>query len=289
MYSMTGYGRGECEREGVKVCVEIKTVNNRYLDISMKCPRIFISCDDAFRKAIGEKITRGHIDVYVSYSDKRANRGGYALDEGLVAALVDGAKRIHKAHPEVAEDLSASQILRYPDILISEEAAADDVLAACSLEALDEALESLTEMRKKEGEKLAADVTARMDNIEKLLKGLVARAPLVVGECRERLEKSLSDALAGWESEPRLLTEVALFADKCNIDEELTRIGSHIEQFRAIVKEATPGKKMDFLIQEFNRECNTICSKANDLEITNLALEMKNEIEKVREQVQNIE
>jgi uncharacterized protein (TIGR00255 family) len=181
--------------------------------------------------------------------------------------------------------------LRYPDVIKTEEVtAADDELVTALSSALSLALDSLNEMREKEGEKLKKDMLSRMDTIEGLVKDVAVRAPIVVENYREKLESKIKKILDGIEvDEGRLLTEVALFADKSNIDEELTRLSSHISQFRGICKEKLVGRKLDFLVQEFNRETNTICSKSNDLEVTKLGLALKNEIEKVREQVQNIE
>jgi uncharacterized protein (TIGR00255 family) len=236
-------------------------------------------------------MTRGHLDVFITLADKREKAKELFLDEGIATAYADAAEKIAKMFPKASNDFSVTSILRYPDVIKTEEVtAADDELVTALSSALSLALDSLNEMREKEGEKLKKDMLSRMDTIEGLVKDVAVRAPIVVENYREKLESKIKKILDGIEvDEGRLLTEVALFADKSNIDEELTRLSSHISQFRGICKEKLVGRKLDFLVQEFNRETNTICSKSNDLEVTKLGLALKNEIEKVREQVQNIE
>ena len=291
MLSMTGYGRGEYKEGGVELTVEIKTVNNRYLDAAIKAPRIFAAHEEAIRGIIREKLTRGHADVYVSFSDKRDREKVLSLDENAAKSYVDAAKKIAALFPEVDNDLTVTSVMRAPEVLKSEDAAAaDDEIISAMTEALRAALEKLNIMRGVEGDKLKKDMLSRMDTIEKLVSEVEVRAPLVVEGYRVKLEAKMKKILESVEvDQSRLLTEAALFADKSNIDEELTRLHSHISQFREICKEGLVGRKLDFLVQEFNRETNTICSKSNDLEITRLGLALKNEIEKVREQVQNVE
>ena len=291
MFSMTGFGRGEYKSGGVELTVEIKTVNNRYLDASIKSPRVFTAQEENIRAAVREKLTRGHADVFVSYSDKREREKSLRLDEAAAKAYVSAAERVAGLFPEIQNDLSVTGVLRFPDVIKAEDAAAaDEELLTALFSALSDALEKLNAMRAVEGEKLAKDMLSRMNEIEKLVNGVEKRAPLVAAAYRDRLEAKMKKLLDGVEvDEGRLLTEVALFSDKSNIDEELTRLHSHISQFREICKEPLVGRKLDFLVQEFNRETNTICSKSNDLEITRLGLAIKNEIEKVREQVQNVE
>ena len=291
MYSMTGFGRGEYKEGGVELTVEIKTVNNRYLDAAIKAPRIFAAYEENIRGIIREKLTRGHADVFISFSDKREREKILTLDENAARAYVTAAEKISALFPHLSNDLTVTSVLRYPDVLKSEDAAAaDDALIFAMEEALKSALEKLNDMRHIEGEKLKDDMLSRMDTIEKLVAEVEVRAPLVVEGYRAKLEAKMKKILENVEpDEARLLTEAALFADKSNIDEELTRLHSHISQFREICKEEMVGRKLDFLVQEFNRETNTICSKSNDIEITRLGLALKNEIEKVREQVQNVE
>lgn len=291
MFSMTGYGKGEFREGGIELTVEIKTVNNRYLDAAIKCPKVLSGYEDVVRSLVREKLTRGHADIFISFTDKREKPKKLYVDESAAKSYVDAAKRIKQLFPELADDFTVSSLLKSADVVRQDEVqSADDELIFALRSALAEALCRLNEMREKEGEKLAADMLSRMDEIEKLVVQVTERAPLVAENYRKKMQERMREVLAGAEyDETRLLTEVAVFADKSNIDEELTRLRSHISQFREICKEGRVGRKLDFLVQEFNREANTICSKSNDLAVTNAALALKNEIEKVREQVQNVE
>lgn len=291
MYSMTGYGRGEFRQGGIELTVEIKTVNNRYLDIAVKCPRIFVAYEEVIRTIVRDKLTRGHADVFVTLTDKRERAKALYLDEGAAKAYVDTAEKIKELFPALAYDVTISSLMRQPDIVRAEEVSgADEELIEALKAALSAALENLDIMREREGKKLAEDMLSRVNTIEKLVGKVVERAPLVAEDYKKRLEEKVRNYLEGVNpDEGRLLTEVAVFADKSNIDEELTRLKSHITQFREICELRLVGRKLDFLVQEFNREANTLCSKSNDIVITKLGLELKNEIEKIREQVQNIE
>ncbi|MDE6505153.1 MAG: YicC family protein [Clostridia bacterium] len=288
---MTGYGRGEYKAGGVELTVEIKTVNNRYLDASIKCPRIFAAHEENIRATIREKLTRGHADVYISFSDKREREKSLHLDEAAAKAYVCAAEKVKSLFPQIENDLTVTSVLRFPDVIKTEDvSAADEEIVSAMNKALCIALENLNAMREKEGKKLEADMLSRMAAIEKLVAEVERRAPSVAENYRIKLQTKMQKILEGVEvDQGRLLTEAALFSDKSNIDEELTRLHSHVSQFREICKEKLVGRKLDFLVQEFNRETNTICSKSNDLEITRLGLALKNEIEKIREQVQNVE
>ena len=291
MLSMTCYGKGEYKEGGIELTCEIKTVNNRYLDVSVKAPRIFTAYEDVIRTLVREKLTRGHADVFVSCKDKRERPAALVPDMQLAASYVAAATALKAAFPALADDVTLTSVLRFPDVLKQDEqAAADEELLSALKKALSEALDNLNRMRRTEGEKLKADMLSRMDSIEALAKEIAARAPKVAEEYRKKLEERVREYLKDANAdEGRLLTEVAVFADKSNIDEELTRLFSHISQFRSICEEGIVGRKLDFLVQEFNREANTTCSKSNDIEITRTGLALKNEIEKVREQVQNLE
>ena len=291
MLSMTGYGKGAYEKDGVELICEIKTVNNRYLDVAFKAPRIFAAYEETVRGIIRDKMTRGHVDVFVSFKDKREKPTALALDLGLARAYVDMAKKIKAEFPELCDDVTVSSVLRYPEVVKQEDDnKVDETLVDALKQALTTALENLNTMRLIEGEKLKADVLARMQTIENLVGEISLRAPQIAKEYRDKLETRIKEYLDGVKAdEGRLLTEVAVFTDKSNIDEELTRLRSHIEQFRSICEEGVVGRKLDFLVQEFNREANTTCSKSNDVTVTRLGLALKNEIEKVREQVQNLE
>lgn len=293
MFSMTGYGKGEYRQGGVELTVEVKTVNNRFLDIAVKAPRLFTGLEENIRSLVRSKISRGHADVFVNLTDRREKPKTLWVDTALAQAYFDAAMRLKALLPSAADDVTLTSVLRYGDVLKQEETqSVDEELMGALSSALTAALDKLNAMRAAEGAKLLADLTARMDTVEELVNGIAERAPSVAEEYRERLAERVRKALesAGADAdEGRILNEVAVFADKSNIDEELTRLHSHIAQFRAICTENAAGRKLDFLVQEFNRETNTICSKSNDLTVTRLGLALKNEIEKIREQVQNLE
>lgn len=291
MFSMTGYGKGEYKQDGIEMTVEIKTVNNRYLDISVKSPKILNAYEEVIRSAVRRKMTRGHADIFINLVDKREKPKNLYIDAPSAKSWFEAAARLREMFPSLADDFTLSSLMKSPDVVRQEEAqGADEALIAALNAALDGALDSLNAMRLKEGKKLEEDMLARMEEIEKLVGAIAARAPFVAAEYAKRLEERMKELLSDVKyDEARLLTEVAVFTDKSNIDEELTRLRSHIAQFRSICKEERVGRKLDFLVQEFNREANTVCSKSNDLSVTNSGLALKNEIEKVREQVQNLE
>ncbi len=291
MFSMTGYGKGEYKQDGIEMTVEIKTVNNRYLDISVKSPKILNAYEEVIRSAVRRKMTRGHADIFINLVDKREKPKNLYIDAPSAKSWFKAAARLREMFPSLADDFTLSSLMKSPDVVRQEEAqGADEALIAALNAALDGALDSLNAMRLKEGKKLEEDMLARMEEIEKLVGAIAARAPFVAAEYAKRLEERIKELLSDVKyDEARLLTEVAVFTDKSNIDEELTRLRSHIAQFRSICKEERVGRKLDFLVQEFNREANTVCSKSNDLSVTNSGLALKNEIEKVREQVQNVE
>ncbi len=291
MLSMTGYGKGEYKEGGVELTCEIKTVNNRYLDVSVKAPRIFTAFEEVVRSMVREKLTRGHADVFVSLKDKREKPTALALDLALAASYIKSATELKEKFPALTDDLTLTSVLRYPEVLKQDEVAiVDEELVKALKTALAGALENLNAMRAVEGEKLQADMLTRVSTIETLVEEISVRAPKIAEEYKEKLKNRVKEYLDGVNvDEGRLLTEVAIFTDKSNIDEELTRLRSHIAQFRSIAKEGIVGRKLDFLVQEFNREANTTCSKSNDVEITKAGLALKNEIEKIREQVQNVE
>ena len=291
MLSMTGYGKGEYVEGGLELTCEIKTVNNRYLDVSIKAPRVFAAYEDVIRNTVRAKLSRGHADLFISFKDKRERPTALTVDTALALSYVAAAKALQEACPELANDVTLSSVLRYPEVLKQEDQQClDEELKTALNTALNRALDNLNVMRAVEGEKLKADMLSRMATIETLVAEVSQRAPLVAAEYREKLTARVKEYLENAQvDENRLLTEVAVFTDKSNIDEELTRLRSHIEQFRSICEEGVVGRKLDFLVQEFNREANTTCSKSNDVTITRVGLALKNEIEKIREQVQNLE
>ena len=291
MFSMTGYGKGEYKQGGIELTVEIKTVNNRYLDVSVKSPKIFNAYEEAIRAQVREKLTRGHADLFINFVDKREKAKELYVDVAAAKGYYDAALKLKTLFPLLADDFTLTTLLKSPDVVRQEDVqGADEALLAALHSALGTAMENLNVMRRKEGEKLAQDMLSRMDEVERLVGIVKERAPLVSETYRNKLSERMKEVLSGVDfDETRLLTEVAVFADKSNVDEELTRLTSHISQFRSICREERVGRKLDFLVQEFNRESNTICSKSNDLAVTNAGLALKNEIEKIREQVQNVE
>ena len=290
MFSMTGYGKGEYRENGVELTVEVKSVNNRYLDLAVKCPRAFLAQEELVRSIVRKSVSRGHIDVFVSYTDTREKEKTLFLDKNLARSYIAAKEELKSLCPDLADDAGIAYFLRLPDVVRAKESGgADETLVNALCAALESALKALADMRFAEGERLKEDLLARMETIGRLREEISRRAPLVAEEYRKRLSERIAEYLGGKVEETRILTEAAVFADKCNIDEELTRLSSHIKEFYSICKSETVGRKLDFLVQEFNRECNKICSKSNDAKITAYALEMKNEIEKVREQIQNLE
>lgn len=291
MKSMTGYGKGISNVNGRNLVVELKSVNHRYLDLSIKMPKVFFAYEDLMRQTIAERVSRGHVDVYLTYTDLQEKQKEVVVDIGLAKGMIAAAERL-QAETQLKNDFQLNALMRTPEILkvISPEDDPEEMKQLLR-GALNAALDQLDEMKQKEGAKLKSDLLAKMKLIEGMVQEVMAIAPRVVENYREKLWNRIREALKDITPEDtRLLTEIALFADKSCIDEELTRLHSHLTQFREIAESEQPiGRKLDFLVQEFNRETNTICSKSNLAELTNIGLKMKNEIEKVREQVQNIE
>ncbi len=291
MNSMTGYGKGVAQKDGRELTVELKSVNHRFLDVSMRLPRVLSCIEDAIRTTIAARLARGHVDVFVNYRNTRSDAKDVRIDEALLHAYIVRACEANEKL-NLTYDLTLSNALRLPDVTeivpVDED---NDALIALAKEATDLALDALIGMRAAEGERLKAALSAGVDALDGLREQILARAPFVVEEYREKLGKRIESVLFDTEIDrARLATEVALFADRCCIDEELVRLKSHIAQFRSyLASEKAIGKDMDFLVQEMNRECNTIGSKANDVTITKSVLACKAEIEKLREQVQNVE
>lgn len=291
MQSMTGYGKAEYAKNGITLTVEIKTVNNRFLDLIPKYPRAFVSLDDTIRKVVQSKIKRGRAELFVTYSDMSSGSKKLVINEGLCEAYVQAAKTLSEKYG-IENDFTVVSLLKTSDC-VAEEIGDDnsEKVGEILVETLNEALDELVKMRKIEGDKLKNDILTRDDEVERLVGEIEKRAPKIKEEYESKIRERMAEILGSVDYDRgRLLQEVALFADRTNIDEELTRLKSHIAQLRNICKEEIDaGKKLDFLMQEFNREANTVCSKSNDVEITKYALALKNEIEKIREQVQNIE
>lgn len=294
MKSMTGFGRGEKEVQGHVFTVEVKTVNHRYLESSIRLSRKLGALESKVRSVLKEKIVRGKADVYINYANHSQEQGKVWINEAKLEEYVK-VLREQAARQGLEDDLKLSHVLQLPEVMESEEAGLDlEALEPILTEALLEALSELSSMREKEGANLKKDFIGKLDELEALVAKVQERAPLVVAEYKEKLYTRIQEYLDKGKlpelDEGRLEMEITMFADRCCIDEELTRLQSHIRQYRQTIEKEEPiGRQLDFLTQELNREANTIASKSNDLTITQQALAMKNVIEKLREQIQNIE
>ena len=289
--SMTGYGRGEAVLHGRSIVVEVRSVNNRYLDCNIKMPRAYIFAEDAMKSRIQNSISRGKVDIFVTMDSTGADAVTVKVNHSVAAGYVKSLQELKDTyHLWGLPDLSL--IAHFPDVLQAEKAPENvEEVAADICSVLDQALTDYAVMREREGERLSADILSRADTIEALITQVEDRSPKTVTEYRARLETKMREVLQNQQlDESRILTEAAIFADKVAVDEETVRLRSHLSQLRTMLKQGGPiGRKLDFLIQEFNREANTIGSKCNDLEISRHVIDIKAEIEKIREQVQNIE
>ena len=291
MRSMTGYGKGEAEANGRSVTVELKTVNHKFFDWNTKMPKGFLFAEDEAKKAVAREVARGHVDVYITVRQTEAQAAEYRADIALASKYVAAAKELSEA-VGVPFDIGALALAKNPDILALETVEADDEeLKALLMTALSDALKGLVVMRENEGEALRRDITEKLDSMSASVKKVAELAPAVVEEYRKKLTARITELLGSAVADmSRVATEVALFADKCAVDEEISRLKAHITAMRGYLEADGPiGRKLDFLVQEMNREANTIGSKANDLDITREVLSLKNDIEKIREQAQNVE
>ena len=291
--SMTGFGRGEFSDGKRNVTVEIRTVNHRYCDIAVRMPRRYSFAEDKVRKTIRGKISRGKADVSILVENITESDVTIRLNEPVADQYIENLNRL-KNEFRLDGEISLSLIAQMPEVLKQiPDVEDEDEMTRCILTPVMQAVENLEEMRSAEGRKLAQDLLMRAYLIRELVSRIEVKADDVPREYAKRLRDRIGELLEGSVEIPedRIMVEAAIFADKCNITEELTRLKSHMDQMKTIITESSgaDGKKLDFLVQEMNREANTIGSKANNLEITSLMLQIKAEIEKIREQVQNIE
>lgn len=289
MYSMTGYGKGVAEKDQRKITVEIKTVNHRFSDFTFKMPRNFQFAEGAVRALLNASIKRGHADVYLTYEDSRV-----VSTVALNVALAEGYKQIGEELASLGyqNNLSAESLIRIPDMVKTTALEEDEeLLLSLVKEATEKALANLLQMRLNEGERLVADIKLKLQDVATAVEEIALRAPEVASEYREKLTARVKEALESSEiDEGRIALEVAVFIDRANIDEEITRLRGHLAHYQDIFREGgAVGKKLDFLTQEANRETNTIGSKCNDMYITKRVLFLKNQIEMIREQIQNLE
>lgn len=288
---MTGYGGAKGEITSVAVTVELKSVNNRYLEVSARLPKSCLFAEELVRAAVAEHISRGKVDVFVTVDTSAAAEIAIQVNEPLAAAYLTAIRGMAVKY-SLKDDLTVLALARFPDVLSEQKLDADQnaVVAAVKV-VLEQALKDYDAMRIREGEKLCADLQNKLTEIESLVTAVEARAPETVADYRTKLTERMNEVLAETGvDEARILQEAALYADRIAVDEETVRLRSHIAQFRHLLCEGSPvGRKLDFLIQEMNREANTIGSKCSDTAIAKTVIELKAEIEKIREQVQNIE
>lgn len=289
--SMTGYGRAEETFEGCTITVELRSVNNRYLDCNIRMPRLYLFAEDKMKTQVQNCISRGKVDVFVTLDNTGTEQVDITINEavadGYYAALCQLNERYH-----LSGEISAALLSRFPDVLLAQKAEEDvEQVAGQICIVLEKALADFDQMRSAEGQRLYEDILTRAATIEEHVAVIEQRSPQTVAEYRARLEAKMAEVLSNTQLDPaRILTEAAIFADKVAVDEETVRLRSHIDQLRSMLKDGgAVGRKLDFLIQEFNRETNTIGSKCSDLEIARHVVDVKAEIEKIREQVQNIE
>lgn len=289
--SMTGYGRASAEIDSMIVNVELKSVNHRYFELSSRIPRVYGFLDEKVKSYLKSVITRGKIECYIQIEALQSDDVVVKVNHSLACGYIEALKELANRY-DIKNDISASTIARYNDVLaIHKEQADEDKIWSAVKVVLQEAVNSFVKMRETEGEKLKDDILSRANTILNQVEFVEQKSPETVKEYKEKLKFRIQELLGDAKvDEQRLLTEAAIFADKVAVDEETVRLRSHIEQLDAMFNDTQAvGRKMDFLVQEINREANTIGSKAQDVEISKRVLNIKAEVEKIREQVQNIE
>lgn len=291
MRSMTGFGRAKLEKNNRIYSIEIKSVNHKYSDISIKLPRSLNYLEDSIKKQISSKVARGKIDVFVTFENYSEQGKEVVINEELVKEYMEKFKLLSEKN-NLSMNIPVTEITKLPDVLtLKETEEEEDTIQNELLECLEQAINNFVEMRTIEGNKIKEDLKARIDKVECDVQKISEYSTRLVQEYVVKLEERIKEILkTDVVDQSRLAMEVVLFADKCSVEEELTRLKSHIEQFRTLINsEGTIGKKIDFLLQEMNRETNTMGSKSGSLDITNLVVNIKTELEDIREQIQNIE
>ena len=293
--SMTGYGKGESEGNGYHITVEVKTVNNRYLDMNIRLPRSFHAFDTKLRALVKQHLVRGKVEMFVAFETDEAISAAVKCNLQIASQYAAAMREMAKAL-DVQDDTAVSLIARMPEVFKIEDTSPDeDALEKLLTASCEAALQRLTEAREREGEYLAADIRMKLSKIREHARFIEEKVPEINAAYQQKLQERISAMLSDHTvEESRLLTEAAIFADKSSVDEELVRLNSHIDAFLATMDKAGEeeegiGRKLDFIVQEMNREANTTLSKSPDLEISAHAVEIKTEIEKIREQIQNIE
>lgn len=289
--SMTGYGRNECAVHGRTLTVEVKSVNNRYLDCNVRLPRVYSCAEDGIQRRVKNTISRGKVDVYINVEHTSEAAVSVTLNQSVAAGYLTAIRTMAERF-QLPGEVTVGLLSRFPDVFQVDKVPEDlEELTADLHQVTEAALTDFDAMRAREGDKLAEDLLSRLETLEQYTGQVEERSPQTVAAYRDKLTAKLREVLEDRQlDEGRILTEAAIFADKVAVDEETVRLRSHLDQFRTMLAEGSPvGRKLDFLIQEMNRETNTIGSKCNDLEISTIVVNMKAEIEKIREQVQNIE
>ena len=289
MLSMTGYGRAMRAEDGRELTVELKSVNHRFLDLSFRMPRGLMFLEDDVRKLISRRVSRGHVDVFMTYRNLRSDARTVTVDRALFDAYSWALDELSGSG--LRDDRSLMAVARMNDVLIVTEAEEDqEALRRLTADTVNDALDALLQMRTREGIEMKRDLVNRIDHIEEMTGEIEARYPETVQEYKARLRVSIEEMIGQGVDEARLLTEVAIMADRSAIAEETVRLRAHIAQLRECMEKDEPvGRRIDFLVQELNREVNTISSKSQDVPITRCVVSLKAEIEKLREQLQNIE
>ena len=288
--SMTGYGKANISKNLREYQVEIKSVNHRYLDISVKMPRVLSYLEEEVKKEIASKIKRGKIDVFITFENNSAEGKEIKINTEIAKIYIDELKNLAKQEG-ICANIEVTEISKFPDVLKIQNNQEDEAIKDELLETVSEATDKLIQMRAVEGNKIAEDLLSRIKVIQEKVKQISSQSTGLIEEYVVKLETRIKEILKNQElDQARLAQEVVIYADKCSVEEEITRLKSHISQFEKLLNsEEAIGKKLDFIIQEMNRETNTIGSKANNLEITNGVIDVKTELENIREQIQNIE
>lgn len=289
--SMTGYGKASLIVEGREYQVEIKSVNHRYLDINIKMPRTLGYLEETIKKQISEKIKRGKIDVFITFENNSQEGKDIKINKELAKIYINQLKELAQEE-NISSNIEVIDIAKFPDILTIKIEQEDEKIKSEILQVTKDATDKIIEMKNIEGQKISQDLLARIENIENKIEEISKKSTGLIEEYVVKLEKRIKEILKTEEiDKSRLAQEVVIYADKCSVEEEITRLKSHIYQFKNLIADnnETIGKKLDFIIQEMNRETNTIGSKANNLEITNGVIDIKTELEDIREQTQNIE
>lgn len=288
--SMTGYGRAKLSKDDREYQIEIKSVNHKYLDISVRIPKQLSYLEETIKKEIAKKVKRGKIDVFVTFENNSLEGKEIKINTELAKAYIEELKKLAEKE-NILSDIQVTEISKYPDVLNIQSSQDDEKITEEVLETVTIATDNLVQMRETEGNKISEDLLKRLNIINKKVEEIAKLSTGLIEEYVVKLEERINEILKNQEiDKTRLAQEVVIYADKCSIEEEVTRLNSHISQFKNLLNSNEAiGKKLDFIIQEMNRETNTIGSKANNLEITNGVIDIKTEIENIREQVQNIE